>query len=357
MKGKMNINLNNYEAYFLDYHEGSLSPDKMGELMKFIELHPEFKEEFENFEPITLNDADEINYDKKDTLKKTLTGISSFNFDELAIEYVEGTLPTALQKELEAFIDKNPSYKKDLDLYAKTKLVPEVSLVFEEKLSLKKTKRRPAVFYYWSAAASVAVIIGAYFLLTKSATPAGNNIVKHNQLTDSNEVARHIVKAADTATVAPKTRPNIPIINAVKNVTVAAINKQHPKQDTNEKVVQQYSVQKDTSTIAVNKVTPDEQHVVPVKKEIPAPPHSRSDSVALNDNSNDGGWQVIQRPEKKKRKKEKALAQLATITCKGLHAITGQHIQLETHYSSDTTTIVAYQLDLGNKKIGFPVKE
>lgn len=353
MKGKMNINLNNYEAYFLDCHEGRLSAAMVKELMEFIELHPELKEEFESFEPITLNDSNEISYDEKDILKKTLTGISSSNFDEHAVEYIEGTLPAALQTELEAFITQNPHYQKELELYGKTKLAPDTSIIFEDKILLKKGRRRPAVFYYWSAAASVAIIIGAYFLLNKSETPAGSNIAKQNQVTDSNAVARHSIKQVDTAKITPKANPNIPIIRTVKNIQLAAINKHVPKPDTNEKVVQQHALQKDTATVAVNKATPDE-HDVPVKKENPVPVDSGSNSVALNGDDNDG-WQVIQRP--KKKKKEKPLAQIASFTCKGLHTITGQHIELEKHYSSDTTNIVAYQLELGNKTFTFPVKE
>ena len=60
----MNINLNNYEAYFLDYHEGSLSPALVKELMEFISQHPELKEEFETFEPVALTDTENINFEK-----------------------------------------------------------------------------------------------------------------------------------------------------------------------------------------------------------------------------------------------------------------------------------------------------
>ncbi len=56
-------------------------------------------------------------------------------------------------------------------------------------------------------------------------------------------------------------------------------------------------------------------------------------------------------------KKNKVLYVLAKLTCKGLHKITGQHIVMEKKFDADTTNVIAYQLDLGNKKIEFPVKE
>lgn len=138
MKEKMNINLTNYEAYFLDYHEGSLSLDLVKELMEFLSGHPELREEFESFEPITLKEIEAITYNEKEALKKQSAGINPSNFDEYAIEYVEGTLPVALANELMVFISQNPHYKKELDLYVQTKLVPDSSLGFDNKLSLKE---------------------------------------------------------------------------------------------------------------------------------------------------------------------------------------------------------------------------
>lgn len=349
----MKINLNNYEAYFLDYHEGSLSLDLVRELMEFLLQHPELRAEFESFEPITLKDTEEVAYEEKEALKKQLTGINASNFDEYAIEYIEGNLPAALQNELKAFVAQNPVYQQELELYAKTKLEADTSIVFEEKLSLKRGGRRTPAYYYWSAAAIVAVVISLYFLVNKNQIPTGNTIVNHNQAKDSNIVADHAVKAVDTNAIAPKNIPNTPANNNIKSA-VTVIKKVQPKeQQSNEKSAPD-NLPKDTSTIVVNKGT-SVNNIVPVKKEVPVPDQKKSDSIAMNDNSNDDGWQVIQRP--KKKKKEKALAQIAAITCQGLHTITGQHIELGKHYNSDTTNIVAYQLELGNKKFTFPVKE
>ena len=372
MKEEMNINLNNYEAWFLDYHEGNLSPDLVKELMKFIAKHPELKEEFESFEPVILQAGDKIKYDAKEALKKQGSNISHSNFDEYAIEYVEGTLPAASQKKLEEFIAQNPTYKKELELYAKTKLVADATIVFDDKLSLKKGARRPAAIYYWSAAASVAVIVVAYFMLNKSGTPNGNSIVQHNQIKDSNEVVKHIVKSVDTNPVIPKIAPNTPVNKAVKNNAVVGINKHIQKQHKHEIVLpQQQKMTRDSSAMAVNKGT--DNNIVPVKKQNPAPLNYRNDSVAINKNLPDKasiGVPLIKKDignaplpvvakagTLSKKKRGKFLILLATLTCKGLHKVTGQHIELEKLYGGDTITIVAYQLDLGNKKIDVPVKE
>ena len=52
----MEINLHNYEAFFLDYKEGSLSAEQEKELFLFLEQHPHLYEELHAFENIVLED-------------------------------------------------------------------------------------------------------------------------------------------------------------------------------------------------------------------------------------------------------------------------------------------------------------
>ena len=79
----MSISQYNYEAYFLDYYEGRLDAHTTKELMDFIARHPELKEEFESYEPVTLHTKEEIKFDLKDSLKKPVTAVNTTNFDEL----------------------------------------------------------------------------------------------------------------------------------------------------------------------------------------------------------------------------------------------------------------------------------
>ena len=50
----MKINRDNFEAYFLDYHEGQLGPEMEAEVMHFVELNPDLQTLFNEFEPIHL---------------------------------------------------------------------------------------------------------------------------------------------------------------------------------------------------------------------------------------------------------------------------------------------------------------
>ena len=131
----MDINKNNYEAFFLDYHEGNLTPQQVADLFLFIEKHPELKEEFENFESITLDDVSSIKFENKSSLKKEIT---FDNREEYFIRSVENTLNTSETILLDNFLKQYPQFLAEFELFRKTKLSVDNSIVFENKNVLKK---------------------------------------------------------------------------------------------------------------------------------------------------------------------------------------------------------------------------
>ncbi len=132
----MNINKNNYEAFFLDYHEGNLSPQQVADLLLFVEQHPELKEEFESFENVTLDDLSNVSFEGKASLKKEIT---LENREDYFIRNVENTLTATEKNLLENFIKQHPQYLTELELFQKTKVFADTSVIFENKESLKKT--------------------------------------------------------------------------------------------------------------------------------------------------------------------------------------------------------------------------
>jgi uncharacterized protein YbcI len=129
------INKNNYEAFFLDYHEGNLSPQQVADLLLFIAQHPELKEEFESFENVTLDDVSEIEYSNKADLKKEIT---IANRTDYFIASVENTLSAEEQKLVALFIQQHPKFLPEFQLFQKTKITVDDSIVFENKERLKK---------------------------------------------------------------------------------------------------------------------------------------------------------------------------------------------------------------------------
>jgi hypothetical protein len=131
----MNINISNYEAYFLDYHEGNLSPQQVADLFLFLSQHPELKKEFEDFEQIVLEDFSAPVFENKDRLKKNIT---AENREEYFIRAVEGTLDTTELALLKIFLTTHPEFQREFNLFQKTKLQADATLVFENKELLKQ---------------------------------------------------------------------------------------------------------------------------------------------------------------------------------------------------------------------------
>lgn len=148
----MSINKNNYEAFFLDYHEGNLSPQQVADLLLYVEQHPELKEEFESFENVTLDDLSAITFEDKLSLKKEvltpalsingegeLPPISIQNKEEYFIKSAENTLTATEKTLLENFIKQHPQFLVDLQLFQKTIISADASITFENKEELKRT--------------------------------------------------------------------------------------------------------------------------------------------------------------------------------------------------------------------------
>ncbi|MBK7028795.1 MAG: hypothetical protein IPH45_06145 [Bacteroidales bacterium] len=136
----MKINKDNYEAYFLDYFEGNLSPYEVSELMSFMDQNPELKSEFEGFESITVVPDANIQFDLKDSLKKNAMSSSAIinadNIDDLLIAEIEGLLSRTEKNQLEEFLKQNPAYLKDQVIYSHSKLSPDNLIIFSQKESL-----------------------------------------------------------------------------------------------------------------------------------------------------------------------------------------------------------------------------
>jgi hypothetical protein len=140
----MSIDQHNYELYILDYYEGKLDADASRELMLYLEQYPDAKEAFESYETIMLEPDLSQQFEPKSVLKKTgiveVGAINELNFENYFIESIEQNLTPAEQLDLKEFLIKNPLLQKTLETYKKTVLKPDISVVFEGKELLKRSK-------------------------------------------------------------------------------------------------------------------------------------------------------------------------------------------------------------------------
>lgn len=218
----MTINKNNYEAFFLDYHEGNLSAEEVADLLLFVELHPELKEAFESFESIAIDDFEANEFKNKAYLKKIVLSANNgseyvlHEVDYLLISDLEKTSTIKESKQLKQLLENNNALTKEANLYAHTVLKPNIQLVFEDKERLKKKTATLIPFYYSIAiAASIALFVGIFYF-----NNTNNNKTNHISETNNSSATKQTKTTAVISS--PKTLANNPLINnALTNVAVA----------------------------------------------------------------------------------------------------------------------------------------
>ncbi len=160
----MNINKNNYESWFLDYHEGTLAAEKVAELFLFLEKYPEFKNEFESFAQITLPLSEE-EFSLKDDLKKNT--ITTLNYSDYLIAELEGDLNLQERVALQSFMDAHPELEKEKLLFSKTIMQKEI-VAYPAKAELKKrvlgVQKSNSPILWMAVAAMILLLIGVYFI-------------------------------------------------------------------------------------------------------------------------------------------------------------------------------------------------
>ena len=143
----IDININNYEEYVIDYFDGNLNSLEEEALMSFLNRNPQLKEEFHSFNDERIS-TETIIFENKEILKKDslLLNSKESNFNELCIASIEGDLKGRHVIDFERMINSDISKKKELELFSLTKILPDNSIVFKNKDKLKiTTKKRTTI--------------------------------------------------------------------------------------------------------------------------------------------------------------------------------------------------------------------
>jgi hypothetical protein len=181
----MQITLENYEAYFLDFAEGRLDRTSLAQLEAFLTLHPELKQKLEHFSPLAFPE-ELITYPSKFELKKfqfDTTPVNDKTFNDFCIAFFENQLNDEKSKELSRFISSNPDRKKDFQLFGKVYLKPQKDFIFPGNASLYKKENKNNVTRkihsaWLSIAAGVAMLIAINLLFINN-----KNITQKSNLT------------------------------------------------------------------------------------------------------------------------------------------------------------------------------
>ena len=154
------INEENYEVFFLDYLEGNLAPELVEELLTFLDEHPHLKEELEDVDLLKVTPPNLKFPDKKNLLKGQLPNlVSEKNFETYFVAAHEGDLSRKELDLVDQFIKDNGlvigQHYKDYDDF---KLVPDYSIIYDEKASLLRSKSKVLSLYHYGAGVAAALM-------------------------------------------------------------------------------------------------------------------------------------------------------------------------------------------------------
>ena len=176
----MKINRNNYEAFLIDFLDGTLDAVVVAELMLFLEANPDIREEFDGIEEVSL-ESQNIQFTEKDFLKKTeiktIAGISENNFEDYFIAHYENDLSEEKADNLKNFLIANPQLKPEFELHKKLLISKDKSVAFPHKENLK---RKAAIPIWWISGTSIAAAVALLFALFNLMKP-GETIPKQEQ--------------------------------------------------------------------------------------------------------------------------------------------------------------------------------
>lgn len=268
----MKVNTKNYEVWIIDYFDGKLNASETAELMTFLDLHPELKEDFELFDPTPV-DTEKVYFPNKADLKKVPVIVSAKineeNYEEYFIAFYENDLDESEDKNLQAFLAINPQLKEEFELHGSLLLQADKTIVYEQKDNLHK-KRRVAV-YWWSgtAAAMIVILFGILNLLQNSDQTPNRNLetftISNLELQEFNSLG-----IADKIDMEFTSRPT-----PKSNITESDLVPEFP--------IEKFEL---TSLVAVNKkiiLTKTEQHPTFIQ-----PEYDRSEIIyALAENSSE----------------------------------------------------------------------
>ncbi len=144
------IDISNYEEWFIDHLDGSLSEAEESQLKNFLILHPELSEELEGIDLVQLSDPSLSYPDKEELLMPTEKELAIMLAAEEGDKGLLSTLSSAEQSAAASL--------------ARTIVKPDPFLVFSDKTGLKKETGGAVITLWAMRFAAAASLIGVILM-------------------------------------------------------------------------------------------------------------------------------------------------------------------------------------------------
>ena len=180
----MNITRRNYEEYFILYMDNELGSEDRRRVELFVQENPDLKGELDWLLQNRLIPDPSLVFDGKEQLMKT-SGAESINttdYAEWLLLYTDNELTPDQKITVEKFAAGHPDIQEELELFQKTKVLPEQEIVFPNKeLLYRKEEKVRVIAINWrkiavAAALMLAISTTAFIIFNKKAGGANEEI-------------------------------------------------------------------------------------------------------------------------------------------------------------------------------------
>lgn len=195
------ISRNNYEEFFLMYVDSELSATEKEIVEVFVQQNPDLQEELTMLQQAVLLPENDVVFADKNLLFKQIGNeISTINFEEKFLLYIDNELTTKDKAEVETFVLQHPELQNDFTLLKQTKLEVETIACPNKEALYKEEKERRVVYINWYKMAAAALIIGLigilYFIIPNNKNLPQNGLVKVGEKTTIPATQKTVVTPA-----------------------------------------------------------------------------------------------------------------------------------------------------------------
>ena len=184
----MNINRKTYESVFIDYLEGNLSDKDLRSLVEFLDVNPDLEQELKDlteFSKKAKTLETNISFKSEELVRTSIFSEKETNFEELCISFYEGLLNEKEEQYLLELSESREDLLRTFEAYGKLKIKVDTSIVFPNKLSLKKHKKI-LWHQYVSYAASIIFVLGfVFYIQGEKSTQLKNEPVQYSKINES----------------------------------------------------------------------------------------------------------------------------------------------------------------------------
>lgn len=183
----------NYEIWLIDWLDGNLDDSGIRDMLEFLEVNPDIKQEFDSLEVSHLT-PENMSFPHKEKLVKSVSELPRSQIEYLSVASLEKDITSEQKSELDKNLNNNPENRKLFESFQKIRLLTP-KITYKNKNLLKKNpfveSARRYVFAGLSVAAVIAILVLSYIFVPQ--LPSGDEKNSASQIKPSTSPAEPLI--------------------------------------------------------------------------------------------------------------------------------------------------------------------